>query len=142
MREFRARLRRYLVARAGVARAARGMTLLEIMVVIAIIGIVATAVGVGVVGYLNKAKIDACRAQIRNISQALDITAADSDYPNALSSLTEGSTAPLKAKQLKDPWQQEFIYNYPSGKGGGNQYDLCSRGPDKREGTEDDICNE
>ena len=135
------RIRRYLVARASAARSARGMTLLEIMVVIAIIGIVATAVGVGVVGYLNKAKVDACKAQIRNISQALDIFAADSDYPASLTTLTEGTNAPLKPKQLKDPWGQEFIYNYPSAKGGG-QYDLCSRGPDRREGTEDDICNE
>jgi general secretion pathway protein G len=117
------------------------MTLLEIMVVIAIIGIVATAIGVGVVGYLNKAKIDACKAQIRNISQALDIWAADSDYPTSLSGLAEGMNAPLKPKQLKDPWQQEFIYNYPSSKGG-QMYDLCSRGPDRREGTEDDICND
>lgn len=139
---MRERVLRYLIARASAARAARGMTLLEIMVVIAIIGIVATSVGIGVVGYLNKAKVDACKAQIRNISQALDITAADSDYPSSLSVLTEGASAPLKAKQLKDPWQQEFIYNYPSAKGSGAPYDLCSRGPDRREGTEDDICNE
>lgn len=119
----------------------RGMTLLEIMVVIAIIGIVATAIGVGVVGYLAKAKIDACKAQIRNISQALDIYAADSDYPSSLSVLAEGPGAPLKEKQLKDPWGQPFIYNVPSVRGSG-PYDICSKGPDRREGTEDDICNE
>jgi general secretion pathway protein G len=135
------RIRNYLIARRAAARAARGMTMLEIMVVIAIIGIVSTAIGVGVVGYLNKAKVDACKAQIRNIAQALDITAADSDYPTALTVLTEGANAPLKAKQLKDPWQQEFIYNYPSQKGQ-TRYDLCSKGPDKREGTEDDVCND
>lgn len=121
--------------------AARGMTLLEIMVVIAIIGIVATAIGVGVVGYLNKAKVDACKAQIRNISQALDIFAADSDYPTSLSVLADGPGAPLKEKQLKDPWGQPFTYTYPSAKGSG-AYDLCSKGPDRREGTEDDICHE
>jgi len=120
---------------------ARGMTLLEIMVVIAIIGILATAIGVGVVGYLSKAKVDACKAQIRNIAQALEIYAADSDYPSSLTALTEGPGAPLKPKQLKDPWGQDIIYNYPSQKGGA-AYDLCSKGPDRREGTEDDICNE
>lgn len=122
--------------------AARGMTLLEIMVVIAIIGIVATAIGVGVVGYLNKAKINACKAQIRNIAQALDIYAADSDYPSSLSVLTEGPGAPLKEKQLKDPWGQPFIYAYPAQHSSSAPYDLCSKGPDRREGTEDDICNE
>ena len=124
------------------ASQARGMTLLEIMVVIAIIGIVATAIGVGVIGYLNKAKVDACKAQIRNIAQALDIYAADSDYPTSLSVLAEGPGAPLKEKQLKDPWGQPFIYNYPSAQGGGAVYDLCSKGPDRHEGSEDDICNE
>ncbi len=132
---------RFMWAKRGAVQAARGMTLLEIMVVIAIIGIVATAIGVGVVGYLNKAKVDACKAQIRNISQALDIYAADSDYPSSLSVLAEGPGAPLKEKQLKDPWGQPFIYNYPSARGGG-AYDLCSKGPDRREGSEDDICNE
>ena len=135
------RILSYLVGRRAAMAAARGMTLLEIMVVIAIIGIVATAIGVGVVGYLNKAKVDACKAQVRNISQALDIFAADADYPTGLTTLAEGANAPLKPKQLKDPWGQEFIYNYPSQKGGG-RYDLCSKGPDRREGTEDDICND
>ena len=119
----------------------KGMTLLEIMVVIAIIGIVATAITVGVVGYLKKAKIDACKAQIRNISQALDIFAADSDYPTSLNVLAEGPGAPLKERQLKDPWGQPFVYNYPSRRGDA-VYDLCSKGPDRKEGTDDDICNE
>ena len=51
----------------------RGMTLLEIMVVIAIIGIVATAVSVGVVGYLNKARVNATKSQIGTISNALQM---------------------------------------------------------------------
>jgi general secretion pathway protein G len=119
--------------------AQRGMTLLEIMVVIAIIGIVATAIGYGVVGYLNKAKIDACKAQLRTIANVLDIYGAESEYPSGLSVLTEGANAPLKEKQLKDPWQQEIIYNYPS-TNSDKRFDLCSKGPDRREGTEDDIC--
>ncbi|MBM4386753.1 MAG: type II secretion system protein GspG [Deltaproteobacteria bacterium] len=119
----------------------RGMTLLEIMVVIAIIGIVATAIGVGVVGYLSKAKVDACKAQIRNISQAVEIYSAENDYPSALDVLAQGADAPLKLKQLKDPWKEDFLYSYPSQKGD-RKYDLCSKGPDKREGTEDDVCND
>lgn len=131
-----------VLARRNSAVAARGMTLLEIMVVIAIIGIVATAITVGVVGYLNKAKVKACAALIQNISQQLDLYyATESEYPSNLSVLAEGPGAPLKEKQLKDQWGQEFVYNYPA-QGDSRVYDLCSKGPDKSEGSEDDICND
>ncbi|HHW95761.1 MAG: type II secretion system protein GspG [Myxococcota bacterium] len=119
----------------------RGMTLLEIMVVIAIIGIVATAVSVGVVGYLNKARVNATKSQIGTISNALQMYALDGDYPNTLTALTEGVGAPLKPKQLKDPWGQDFVYNYPA-QDATREFDLCSKGPDRRENTEDDICND
>lgn len=134
-------MRNYLIGRSMAAKAAKGMTLLEIMVVIAIIGIVATAIGVGVVGYLNKAKISACRSQINNISNAVTMFALDGDYPESLANLTEGAGAPLKEKQLKDPWGQEFVYNYPA-QDNDREFDLCSKGADRREGTEDDLCNE
>jgi len=134
-------IRKWLKARKAVVRAARGMTLLEIMVVIAIIGIVTSAIAVGVVGYLNRAKVQACKAKIHNISQAIEVYMMDSDCPQSLSVLADSSNALLKEKQLKDEWQQEFIFNCPSQKEG-RSYDLCSKGPDKREGTPDDICNE
>lgn len=136
------KIRNYLLARREIVVSSLGMTLLEIMVVIAIIGMLATAVGVGVAGWLNKAKVDACKAQVRTIATQLDIYAStEGDYPSSLSPLAEGANAPLKAKQLKDPWGQDLIYNYPSQKGD-KKFDLCSKGPDKREGTEDDICND
>lgn len=120
---------------------ARGMTLIEIMVVIAIIGILSSAITFGVFTYLKKAKVDACKAQLRTIANALTIYAAEEDFPNSLSVLTEGAGAPLKPEKLKDPWKQEVIYNYPSARGD-SEFDLCSKGPDKQEGTEDDICVE
>lgn len=121
----------------------RGMTLLEIMVVIAIIGIVATAIGFSVVGYLGKAKVDACKAQLRTIANAIEIYSADKDYPESLEVLTtKEAHAPIKKKQLKDPWGEDIIYSSSSYGEGGLPYTLCSKGPDKREGTEDDICHE
>jgi len=128
-------------ARRAAARMARGMTLLEIMVVIAIIGIVMTAVGVGVVGYLNKAKVSACRTQLNNVANAIQMYALDGEYPNSLQVLTEGAGAPLKPKQLKDPWGQDFQYSYPSSDRS-REFDLCSGGPDRRMGGDDDICYE
>ncbi|HNU68992.1 MAG TPA: type II secretion system protein GspG [Myxococcota bacterium] len=120
--------------------AARGMTLIEIMVVIAIIGIVMTAVGVGVVPQLNKARIKAAAAQLNTIENALTTYSLDADTPNSLEELTKGGGALLKAKQLKDPWGTLFTYAYPSSDSD-REYDLCSNGPDKRAGTDDDICN-
>ncbi len=38
-----------------------------------------------------------------------------------------------------DAWREEFIYVYPSTHG--MDYDLSSKGPDRQEGTEDDINN-
>jgi general secretion pathway protein G len=120
----------------------RGMTLIEIMVVIAIIGILASAITFGVFTYLKKAKVDAAKAQLRKVGNVLTIYAAEEDFPNTLGVLTDSTSlgpAPLKEKDLKDPWQQELIYNYPSQRGD-SEFDLCSSGPDKQQGTEDDVC--
>ena len=134
-------IRTFLLARKPAGVAFRGMTLLEIMVVIAIIGIMATAISVGVVGYLNKARINATKTQIGTIANAVQMFALDGDYPSSLTVLTEGAGAPLKVKQLKDPWGQDISYSYPS-QDANLEFDLCSKGPDRREGTEDDICND
>ncbi len=119
--------------------AQRGMTLIEIMVVIAIIGILSTAIGFGVVNYMKKSKIDATKAQIRTMSNAVDLYAAENDFPTDLRTVVDANL--IKEKQLKDPWQQDFVYAYP-GRRDGFEYDLCSKGPDKVEGNDDDICND
>ncbi len=125
--------------RRALAAGRRGMTLIEIMVVIAIIGIVSSAIGVGVVAYLNKAKVDACRAQIRKVAGAVTLYAAENDYPSDLRALLEQKL--VKEKDLKDQWKEELIYSYPSSSDD-KEFDLCSKGPDKVEGNEDDICND
>jgi general secretion pathway protein G len=120
--------------------AQRGMTLIEIMVVIAIIGILSTAIGVGVVNYFKKAKVDATRAQLRTVSMAIDLYAAENDFPTDLREVVE--TRLVKEKQLVDPWKQDIIYTNPAQQSQDNAYDLCSKGPDKVEGNDDDICND
>ncbi len=126
-------------ARASVVRGSVGMTLIEIMVVIAIIGIVASAVGYGVTGYFAKAKVSACRIALEGIGQHLTMyMTQDGEYPNSLSELTKkinGGKAILKKSQLKDPWKKKLKYSASD-----DSFELCSNGPDKREGTEDDIC--
>jgi general secretion pathway protein G len=117
----------------------RGMTLIEIMVVIAIIGILSTAIGVGVVNFMQKAKVDSAKAQLRTVANGIDLYAAENDFPTDLREVLEKKL--VQEKQLQDPWKQDLIYNYPASRNSDNQYDLCSKGPDKVEGSEDDICN-
>jgi len=126
--------------RLAAASASRGMTLIEIMVVIAIIGMVMTAVTVGVVPQLKKSRINTTSMQLKTIEGALTTYSLDSDLPNSLDVLATGAGALLKPKQLKDAWNVEFVYTYPS-QDSEREYDLCSNGPDKRSGTDDDICN-
>ena len=126
-------------AKATAKGAARGFTLLEIMVVIAIIGMLATAVSVAVMSYMKKAKVKTCSIQLNTLAQALNQYYLDeNDYPSSLDDLAKGKDALVKEKQLKDPWGQEFIYN--SSASGDVDFTLCSKGPDKREGSDDDIC--
>lgn len=122
------------------AEGQKGMTLIEIMVVIAIIGIVAGAVGFGVTRYFAQAKIDACKAQIDNIANHLEMYLYENDdYPGGLGELAKKEKgkrkAVLKKSQLKDPWKKKLIYDVVD-----DGFKLCSGGPDKKEGSDDDIC--
>lgn len=125
------------VARAVVVRAAeRGMTLIEIMVVIVIIGVMGSALAVGVFGMLGDAKTDTARAQINTMGSVIEAhEARHGEYPESLESLTEGKKAKLKKANLKDPWKQDIIYRAE-----GDGFSLCSAGDDKKSGTDDDIC--
>ncbi len=118
----------------------RGMTLLEIMVVIAIIGILSSAIGVSVVTYMEKAKVDAAKAQLRQVANAVELYAVENDWPTDLREVLDAKM--VKEKQLVDPWKQDLLYSYPASRGGDNRYDLCSKGPDKVDGNDDDVCND
>lgn len=119
-----------------VPRGTRGMTLIEIMVVIVIIGVLGSALAVGVFGMLGDAKEDACKAQIQTVGGVIEaFEARKGDFPESLQSLTEGKRAKLKTTNLKDPWKQDLIYSAQ-----GDGFSLCSNGADKKSGTEDDIC--
>lgn len=126
---------------------ARGFTLIEIMVVIAILGIMAAIVVPKLVGHTDTAKVAAAKQDIANIKQALILYKLDNQrYPTTeqgLQSLvTKPTTGPAangyKAdgyleKIPKDPWGNPYQYLCPGIKG---EYDVFSFGADGQPGGE------
>ena len=131
-------------------RAPRGMTLIEIMVVMVILGIIAAAVAVNVTGRLAEAKQKQATTDVNNIaSQGVDaFKVMRGRYPTA----EEGINVLIQEKflksnsadgKLKDPWGREYIYLYP-GQAHGDAYDVKSYGADGQpggDGENADIVN-
>src|SRR3954467_13830926 len=89
--------------------AARGMTLIEIMVVVAIIGMLMGTVGVYAFGRLEKAKITETKVIIKNIEQALVHFQTDNtdSCPKSLSDLY---TQKYLTKEPVDAWGQSLVF--------------------------------
>lgn len=89
----------------------RGMTLIEIIVVITILSMLMAAVGVAVIPILDQAKVDAAKLDIANINQALKTYyAKKGKYPDTGSGLKAVVDAQLLEKMPVDPWGHEYIY--------------------------------
>ena len=130
-----------------------GFTLLELLVVLAILAIIAAFAGPQVIKYLGKAKTDAAKVQINNISSALDLYRLEvGRYPtqqeglNALIDAPGGAEAwsgPYlkKREALNDPWGVPYHYRFPGEHG---EFDVFTLGADNAsggEGEDQDIGN-
>jgi len=130
------------------ARAPRGMTLIEIMVVLVILGLIASAVAVNVVGRLEEAKIRQAQNDVRQIADQVDaFRAMRGRYPSTEEGLgvliTEKFLKPNKQGKLLDPWEQEYVYLYP-GQVHPDSFDVKTYGGDKQpggEGEDADLVN-
>lgn len=132
-------------------RARSGFTFLEIMFVVVIIGILLALVGPRLAGRTQTARIEATRAQLTNIETSLKTFEMDMGrWPETLEELVKDPDdvddksyrGPYMDKVPQDSWGQDFVYK--PGKAARNNkrtYDLSSIGPDKSEGTDDDITN-
>ena len=128
-----------------------GMTLIEIMVVVTILGILATIVTVNVLDRLDQAKVSAAVTQMKNLEAALDEFRRDNGfYPSTeqgLQALVQKPSIGREAKRYprtgylkggnvpRDPWDCDFIYRSPGNSG--NPYEITSLGTDCAEGGED-----
>jgi general secretion pathway protein G len=120
--------------------AARGMTLIEIMVVLVILGLIATAVAVNVVKQREEANMRKAKADVDNIaSQGVDaFRVMRGRYPTTEEGLKvlvqEGFLKPNATDgTLKDPWGKEYVYLNP-GQTHPDTYDVKSYGADGQPG--------
>ncbi|MBM4367485.1 MAG: type II secretion system protein GspG [Deltaproteobacteria bacterium] len=124
---------------ANSTRSRRGMSLTEIMVVIAIIGIVGSVIAVNVFSFLDDAAVDGTKIQIRNMEKGLIAYAAK--HKGKFPSSSEGLEAAKKyfgdnGQVPVDQWGNAFIYSSP-GSHGDHAYEIVSLGKDGKEGGED-----
>jgi len=119
----------------------RGFSLIELIVVLVILGLLATVVGPKVMDRLGKGKVEIAKMQVSELSGALDLYRFDvGRYPTSAEGLgalitnpgVENWSGPYLKKQVpKDPWNREYQYRSPGEHG---DFDLYSLGADGAEG--------
>lgn len=148
-------IRTRVEARKAARRSEQGFTLLELMVVIVIIGLLATVVMLNVLPSQDRAMQEKATADVRLLEQAVEMYRMDlMSYPSveqgleALVSAPAGLSRPERYRQdgyirrlPEDPWGNPYQYAYP---GERSAFDIYSLGADGRpggEGLDADIGN-
>ncbi len=129
-------LKQMHVGRAFRRAATRGMTLIEIMIVVSIIAMVAAGVAVVAIPKMKEAQIQSAETGARVIRNAVSQwQLAENEYGECptVSQLVQDKQ--LDAGQTTvDPWGQEYGVSC-----GEDEVVVSSSGPDKKKGTKDDI---
>lgn len=132
-----------------------GFTLVEMLVVLAILVLLISMVGPRIMGSRQKADVNAAKSQIGMLMSALDHYVLDmKDFPDTETGLTALVEDPskddgkkskwdgpyLKKTQIpKDPWGNSYQYEFPATHGKRKEPEIWSFGPDGQDNTEDDI---
>jgi general secretion pathway protein G len=133
-------------------RCRQGFTLMEVLLVLAILVIMGTIVVVNFSGVFAGSKIKVAKTQITAFKQALETYNLDmGNYPTSQQGLAALNVCPADADAAKwgqgvqrpyikdaipkDPWGNDYVYEFI----GGDQFTVKSAGPDGQFGTTDDI---
>ena len=127
MRFLLSRYRQFDARRRRQAEMEAGFSLVELLVVLAIIAMTTAIAAPRVLGYLGSARSDSAKVQVKNLESALELYFLDSGrYPTSEEGLAALSTRPAgssawngpylkNAGDLKDPWGNLYQYQAPEG---------------------------
>ena len=118
-------------------RRQQGFTLVEIMVVIVIIGLLATLVVPNVIGMSDEAKVKKAQSDVTSIyNQAKLFRVKNGKVPSMEDLTTPDDKGQAYIENLNtDPWEHEYVIRETDR----GKFEVISMGPDGSEGTEDDI---
>jgi general secretion pathway protein G len=129
-------------------RRAAGFTLVELLVVLAILGLLAGLVGPQVMKFLGSSKTKTAALQIEDLAATLDLYRLEiGNYPESLEALVEDpGNAPSwngpylrKGQVPKDPWGNDYQYRAPGQHGPVDVWSLGADGQEGGEGEDSDI---
>ncbi len=133
-------------------RGQRGFTLMELLVVLAILGLLMALVGPNVLRQLGGAKTKTAGIQIKDLEQAAEMYKLDvGRYPstqeglealvNKPSNATGWNGPYLKSDVPLDPWNREYHYKYPGDRGEVDIFSYGQNGSPGGEGEDADVGN-
>ena len=127
-----------------------GFTLMELLVVLAILGLLMGLVGPQVLNQLSGAKVKTAAIQIKDLEQALEMYKLDvGRFPTTGQGLvalvkkpsnTSGWNGPyLKSNVPQDPWKTDYYYKYPGEHGDLDIFTYGLDGTPGGEGEDSDV---
>ena len=142
-------------ARVGIQSHAAGFTLVELMVVIVIIGLLATMVMINVLPSQDRAMVEKARADVSVLEQAMETYRLDNlVYPTTeqgLAALVQAPTGLARPERYRqggyvrrlpdDPWGNAYQYRRPGRQAAFDVYSFGADGAEGGEGENADIGN-